>query len=238
MTDVRLPVRLASYNIHRCAGSDGRSDPGRIAAVLSELDADIIALQEVETGPGAGLDLLQHLSGELGMRALAGPTLLRGDARYGNALLARPALRAVARLNLAVDGYEPRGALLAEFGPPGGPVRLCVTHLGLRCRERLIQCRRICQRLQQDPPCSAHVLFGDLNLWLPGEPAAQVLRRHFGPAAAGPRSYPARWPLLRLDRVLARAPARVAACWAHRSTLARRASDHLPVVATLEWDAA
>ena len=43
-------LRIVTYNIHKCRGMDARVRPERISAVLAELDADIIALQEVVRG--------------------------------------------------------------------------------------------------------------------------------------------------------------------------------------------
>src|SRR4051812_26782166 len=39
---------IASYNIHKCVGTDGRFDPERISRVVAEIDADVIALQEAD----------------------------------------------------------------------------------------------------------------------------------------------------------------------------------------------
>src|SRR5947207_684989 len=82
-------VVVASYNIHRCIGLDGRRDPVRIARVIQSLDADIVALQEVESWrvEGAGgemqIDFLAHLAG---VQAIQGPTVQRPTGHYGNAL--------------------------------------------------------------------------------------------------------------------------------------------------------
>ena len=43
-----MPLTLVTYNIHACVGTDGRFEPARIAGVLRELDADVVALQEVD----------------------------------------------------------------------------------------------------------------------------------------------------------------------------------------------
>src|SRR5258706_9045049 len=85
----RMPaVRLASYNVHRAIGRDGRTDPARILGVLKEIDADVYALQEVEAHAGGG-DMLEWLGKEIGAEAIAGTTLLRHDGHYGNGLSAR-----------------------------------------------------------------------------------------------------------------------------------------------------
>src|SRR5947199_2462595 len=80
---------VASYNIHRCVGLDGRNDPERIARVIEEIEPDVIGLQEVESRFGTSLDIhqLNYLAEETGMQAVAGSTVLRANSHYGNALL-------------------------------------------------------------------------------------------------------------------------------------------------------
>src|SRR6185503_13669853 len=94
-------LRVASYNIHECVGSDGRRDPGRIAAVLREIDADIIGLQEVYARPGATSESMQmqFLASTLGHHAVAGTTLLRAGGEYGNAILTRRPVLDVRRVD-------------------------------------------------------------------------------------------------------------------------------------------
>lgn len=69
-------IVVATYNIHRCYGNDGHFSPEGIRAVLAEPDADIVALQEVETHADGGLDLLDFLAGSE-YQPIAGPTMLR-----------------------------------------------------------------------------------------------------------------------------------------------------------------
>ena len=78
-------MRLATYNIHACIGADGRYDPDRVVRVLLELNADVVALQEVEQHAVGDMDLLQFLAAKTGYQAVAGPTLLRDTRDYGNA---------------------------------------------------------------------------------------------------------------------------------------------------------
>jgi Metal-dependent hydrolase len=80
-----MRMTFATYNIHRCTGWDGRYDPERIIGVLRELDADVIALQEVNSHAHEGLELLNWFAQETKLRAIAGPTLLRHTEHYGNA---------------------------------------------------------------------------------------------------------------------------------------------------------
>ena len=53
-----MPLKFAMYNTHLCNGNDKAADPGRIAAVLREIDADAVALQEVASTPEASSSFL------------------------------------------------------------------------------------------------------------------------------------------------------------------------------------
>lgn len=92
-------MTVVSYNIHRAVGTDRRYRPDRIAAVLAELDADIVALQEVESG-SSNDHTLEYLAGHTGMHVVSGFTRVRGSADYGNALLTRFAPEAVNQIDL------------------------------------------------------------------------------------------------------------------------------------------
>src|ERR1051325_6271537 len=95
-------IRIASYNTHGGVGRDGHFVPKRIAGVLNEIDADVIALQEVENR-ATGFDMLDYLAKETGFQAIAGPTLLRNGADYGNGLLTRFKILSKRRLDLCVE---------------------------------------------------------------------------------------------------------------------------------------
>jgi len=223
---------VVTWNIHRCIGSDGRHDPGRVLRVLAELDADVLALQEVSARRGGrgDIDQFRLLARSTGMRALEGATFRRRRAHYGNVLLTRLPARRVDRLDLTRPGREPRGAIDAVLEGPAGPLRVVATHLGLRRRERRAQARYLAGRLEAAPEPLV-LLLGDLNS--PLGRSVGALRRAVG-RLRGPRSFPARRPLLRLDRVAARPDGALRCVAAHTSPTARIASDHLPVRALLD----
>src|ERR1044071_995749 len=85
-----MPARalIASYNVHGGVGLDFRFAPRRIARVVLELRADIVALQEL-TAHSAAVDMLEELRLDTGYHAIAGPTLTSADAKFGNGLLTR-----------------------------------------------------------------------------------------------------------------------------------------------------
>lgn len=230
-----MRLRLATWNVHAGVGRGGRRDLGRTAAVLRELGADVIGLQEVGTGTEEGHHEPQwpYLARAAGMRGIPGPTLVRGGGPFGNALLTRFPVVEVRSVDLRVPGREPRAALIAALRMVDRTWLVVVTHLGLRVRERAEQALRLVRALPEvDTPT---VVLADVNAFVPFSPALRRLRRRFGRPLSAP-SFPAQLPLLPLDRIWIRpreGPVRV---WVHASSLARRASDHLPVCAELAVD--
>jgi endonuclease/exonuclease/phosphatase family metal-dependent hydrolase len=230
-------LTAATYNIHACVGTDRRYDPPRIARVLDELDCDVLGLQEVDDRkpPHDGLTQVAFLEARTGYTTIDGPAIHEQRGCYGNALLTRLPVRSVRRIDLSHSGREPRGAIDADLDGPHGPVRVLVTHLGLRPRERGEQIRRLVDALDaRSDPGRPTLLLGDLNEWLPTGPRIRHLKTRFDHGAHA-RSWPSRWPLLPLDRIYAHPTPRRWTAGVHASALARRASDHLPFRMAAAW---
>lgn len=228
---------VASYNIHQCVGMDRRRDAGRIASVIRDLDCYAIGLQEVDSraGPHADSMQLEYLARATGMEALAGPTILRHDGDYGNALLTRRPVLAVRRHDLSFAGSEPRGALDVDLEVDGHRVRVIVTHLGLRPAERRYQVKLLLRLLHPVEPGQVVVALGDINEWLPiGRP----LRWLHGLLGSPPsqRTFPTWFPLLALDRVWVRPRTSLIDVRTHAGPLARVASDHYPLKAVISLE--
>jgi len=230
-----MRIVVSTYNVHRCVGRDGRYDPARIRAVINELDADVVALQELEWNPEAALHVLDTLARGTGYTSVAGPTLFRADGHYGNALLTRLAVRRIDRLDLSVPGREARGALDVELLAEQSTVRVMATHLGLLAGERRAQMQRLLDALSVTR--APTVLMGDLNEWFLWGRPLRWLRAHFGRAPA-PATFPASWPVLALDRIWVEPARMLREVRTHRSPLARLASDHLPLLGVLAWNGA
>jgi endonuclease/exonuclease/phosphatase family metal-dependent hydrolase len=237
----RPSVRVVTYNIHACVGVDRRYEPARIAAVLREIDADIVCLQEVDVRRGTRLhgDQAAYLAEATGLQVIlgAGPRNHRG--RFANAILTRFPVTAARAIDLAVSDYEPRAALDAELMIGDRVLRVLATHFGLHAGERRLQANRLIAALDE-PFTPGHraaravLLVGDLNEWRGRSGGIRDLDRCLGPSAT-PRTFPSWMPVLPLDRIYADGPAVLRDVHVYRSPLARLASDHLPLVGSLWW---
>jgi endonuclease/exonuclease/phosphatase family metal-dependent hydrolase len=236
-------VRVLSWNIHSMAGADGRRDPERIARVVEEIAPDIAGLQEVGMPdlPSAAPDPAALLGSLTGMRSAFGPTMehWRGFA-YGNAVLARHPIQAIRNYDLSVRGREPRGCVRADVEVGGPVVHFFAAHLGLNWRERRRQAAQLLSADILRDTALAHplVLVGDFNSLSNRSAVPRWLRRQLVDCALVARNeaptFPASFPLFRLDHCYVDSAFRVASVEVHRSQLARHASDHLPLVVELE----
>jgi endonuclease/exonuclease/phosphatase family metal-dependent hydrolase len=222
-------LRIATYNVHRTVGRDGRRAPHRIAAVLGEINADVTALQEVTYDSIGQQNELDHMAQAAGAGAIAGPTLVEGAGRYGNAVLTRIAPDAVERLDISVPDREPRGALALRLKINGRTVKVVASHLGLRPGERRFQVQRLLTVLDK-PAASLTIVLGDFNEWFSWARSLRRLTRRLG-ASPAPATFPSHRPVLSLDRIWVHPPERLVRISPHRSVLSRIASDHLPLVA-------
>ncbi len=248
-----LEIVVATYNIHRAVGGDRRQQPLRIAETIAALDADLIALQEVETPTDAAARRLLRRLHELGYAAVLGHTMLLGPHHYGNLLLSRLPVLRQQRLDISQPGREPRGlidvtvglatsadaglagdAAAAESAVPsdaGAAVLRCLaSHLGLSASERQRQVAAILSRLGElaTLPPTPLVLMGDFNEWWPRSGRLASIERHLS-AAPALASFPSRWPLLALDRLWYGSGLELIEAEVVRTKATRAASDHLPL---------
>ena len=220
---------VVSYNIHQCVGLDGRRDVARVARVLGGLNAQLIGLQEVGTDINAGRKSgqMEYLARATGLQAIAGPTIEQQAGPFGNVLLTSWRVLDSRLLDLSVPGCEPRGAIDADLMIESRPVRVIVTHLGLRAAERRYQVRRILEALSKGQTRFVIVL-GDINEWILRSRPLRWLYARFGTPPA-PRTFPSWLPLFALDRIWVLPRPILLGVQAYTTPLTRMASDHLPV---------
>jgi endonuclease/exonuclease/phosphatase family metal-dependent hydrolase len=233
----QLRVTVASYNIHIGIGRDGQFAPSRIASVLQELHAEVIALQEVQLGPRT-FNMFEYLRGATGLHGIARPALVHPvHGEYGNALLTRHRIKSADAIDLSVEGHEPRSAIDVMLDCDGAPLRVVATHLGLNPAERRVQVRRLLDAIDATAAGAPTLLAGDVNEWFLWGRPLRWLHAHFA-ATPAPRTFPAGRPIFSLDRMWVAPRSYLQSVRAHASRLARIASDHLPIVAELSSEPA
>ena len=234
-SEPKSEITVATYNVHRWSGISGRAkpDPARAAYVISELDADVIALQEV-IRPRDQEDPLEALSDALGLHLAFAITRIHRHGNLGNAILSRFPLGSVSVLDISHSRIERRGALAARFAGDTHDLAVVATHLSLVDRTR----RRQVESLLQHPQLNAgpSILLGDMNAWRKCKATRELeseLNLHHN--LNWPSTFPAAAPVFALDRVYARR-SRIVEMRAHDTPASRRASDHLPLIANIALD--
>ncbi len=228
-------LRLATYNIHKGRGMDGRTRLDRIAAVLESLDADVVALQEVvgsgpeEDGQAAALAELLGMSW-----TMDSVRLLRGKS-YGNAVLSRLPIAHTHMCNLSCDKREPRGCMRVDVDVAGQALHVYNVHLGTAVFERRRQAPMLAEFVTDRQAAGPKVLLGDFNEWVKGLTSKTLgemlegvdlthhLRRR--------RTYPGMLPMFHLDHIYVDGGLKVEKVTLPRNRLTLVASDHLPLVA-------
>jgi len=226
------PLKLATWNIHSGIGGDRNFDMGRIAAVLAEIDADIVGLQEVgwHRRTHHRIDQFAWLREHTGYTVVEGLVRDPLRAQFGNALLTRLPVRETRWVDLKVRGHVPRAALVSTV-EAARPLQVCVLHLGLTVWERERQTRRLMEALNgtAGPAASPSVLLGDFNMLRRRTSASEILAGRF-PTCVRMPTYPARKPRLNLDRIYLSPEWAVTESRVIGHGPALHASDHLPLV--------
>jgi endonuclease/exonuclease/phosphatase family metal-dependent hydrolase len=225
-------IKLVTYNVHRFVGRDNKKEPGRIGEVLREIAPDIVALQEVEyfTSPTE----LKPLLPEPNFHLLAGPTIIVGDEHYGNVLLSRFPIIEERKIDLSYPGREERSGIDVDLDCNGRIIRVIATHLGLAPHERREQAESLLRGIKnyKTDEDAVTLLMGDMNEWFLWGRPLRFIHHYFG-RCCDLATYPAGLPLFSLDRIWCHPPHLVTSRKVHKSKLARRASDHLPLTAML-----
>ena len=233
--------RIATYNIHKARGLDGRVRIERIAGVLREIHADIVTLQEVVSYEGGTIQEHQarYLADHLGYFHAIGETRKHRGGVYGNVTLSRWDFQLVRQTDLSVTGREQRGALRTDISVGPNLLHVFNVHLGTAIWERRLQAPRLVDPnlLKAVDLSGPRVILGDFNEWTRGL-VTQTLRTEFHRTdlhehVTRTQSYPAVLPLLRLDHIYFDHHLQVERARFHRSRLSLIASDHLPLVADL-----
>ena len=230
-------LRVATYNVHGHKGTDGRIAPERPLAVLRNLHADCIALQEFVNAPHAtGEPLIEHWARALGMHGAYAAAFDRGGETFGNAVLSRWPIVERREHDVSLPGYRRRVVLEVVVRTERGTLQIMSIHLGVSPRERARGAERmfgLCRATRAD----THLLLGDFNEWSRFSAVSRRLKAHFD-AARQHATFPSRAPVVGPDRIFVHPRGRRIEAHVDTSPAARLASDHLPLVATIDLDAA
>jgi endonuclease/exonuclease/phosphatase family metal-dependent hydrolase len=243
-SDARL--RVMTYNAHSCIGMDGRCQPLRIAQVIADCGADVIALQEMDDNRERSRfqNQTEVIASRLGMYYRFFPVLSFSSERYGLSILSRFPI-SVVREAVFSDivpraQFEARGAMWVTIETSAGPVNVVNTHLGLNAKERQQQIDQLLSApwLANADPKTPLIVCGDLN----AGPKSEVMRRLqkqfycVQQMAQGHRpegTFASMLPLRRIDHILVSRHFAVNSVSVPKNYTTRIASDHLPVCAEL-----
>jgi endonuclease/exonuclease/phosphatase family metal-dependent hydrolase len=232
--------RIATYNTHKSRGMDGRIRPSRVAEVLRELDADVIALQEVASLSGGRREQnqAQYLADAVGFRFYLGETRKWRGATYGNIVLSRYPVKEVMVYDLTASRREPRGCIRCDLEvAPHKIVHVFNVHLGTGYLERRRQARLLMSKdvLLSPDLKYPRLVIGDFNEWTQGL-VSRVLQHEFESVDIKlhlnrKRTYPGVLPIMHLDHMYFDRELILQEFLLHRSRKALIASDHLPLMA-------
>ena len=229
-----MSLKVATYNIHKCIGLDRKRDPARILAVLNEIDADIITLQEADRRFGLRESCLPAAMIEAETPWLHVPFNIRpgGIGWHGNAILVRRGTDLKNAHPMDLPMLEPRGAVEAELIINGRHIRVIGVHLDLSGLWRRRQIKSMLAHIDAAPRHLPTIMMGDFNQWS-DRGALSEFAFHHHRILKTPKSFHTSRPVAQLDRIIVSHDIDVVDCGAHVSPLSQKASDHLPIWATL-----
>lgn len=236
--------RIATYNIHKCVGLDRKFSPERITDVLREVDADIIALQEVlcHSNSKKREHQAEFIAGELEMDFRLGENRQIKNGQYGNAVLSRYPLKTHENFDISVKKREPRGCLWTEISiNESKTLEFFNVHLGTSFFERRRQVHQLFAEhvLDNRKVIGKRIVVGDFNEWTSGL-TTQIFKSKFQTIdpklhLGTRRTFPGIIPLFHLDHIYFDSKFKLVNAFLHKSRTALIASDHLPIVAEFEY---
>jgi endonuclease/exonuclease/phosphatase family metal-dependent hydrolase len=225
-TRVTASIRIMTWNVHGVFQLNPNFDIEGVCSIIRHWSPDIAALQEVDSR-GRTDDPFARLADAIAGHSVDARSIVTKDGDYGQVLLSRwPFAAPPVITDVSYQEREPRRAIAARIQSDHGEVTVIATHLGLSIHERHAQARTLAGLVQP----TRTIVLGDFNDWFWVKSVRGVLAQ-ICPVRTRLRTFPSRWPLMRLDRIYASRDLTIRAAWTDRK--ARAYSDHLPVIADI-----
>jgi endonuclease/exonuclease/phosphatase family metal-dependent hydrolase len=244
-----MDLRVISYNIHGCINSQRKVNVENVSKIIGSINADFIALQEVDAEKPISKNRNQArtISEGLGFDYLYFPIERADRHTFGLAIISRYPIEnndfvwlpnLYPRLKM-----RKRGVLRARLRTPIGSVHLINTHLSIYKLERYLQLIAVTgwrglSDLNLHKPI---ILCGDLNT----NPSSLIYRRlsrfftdvqkASSPIRKPRPTFPANAPVFRIDHIFVTDHFKTVNAEVVKNELTVRASDHLPLVANLRY---
>lgn len=231
-------VRIATYNIHRCRGMDRRVVPARIVDVLRDINADVIALQEVLGASPLAAGQAEEIGASLGMGWVMNSVRTLRQHQFGNVILSRHPILHHSTYDLSWRTCEARNCQRADLDINGQILHVYNVHLGTAVLERRYQAGRLAAFVHDRRVTGPKIILGDFNEWMKGL-ATKTLSSLFESVDISQhlkrrRTYPGLFPVVHLDHIYYDGRVEVVNVEMPRTRKALMASDHLPLVANLK----
>lgn len=221
-------IRIMTWNVHGTFDLNPDFDIEAVCSIIQKWSPDVVALQEVDSR-GRADDVFGRLADAVGEHRIEARSIVTQDGDYGQILLSRWPFACDAKItDVSYQEREPRRAISAQIRAPLGTVTVVATHLGLSIHERFAQAQALAA-LVKTPRT---LVVGDFNDWFWVKSVRRTLASKC-PVRTRFRTFPSRFPVLRLDGIYATRSATILKAWTDRD--ARRCSDHLPVFADITF---
>lgn len=246
-----LPVkdilRIMTYNVHGCVGTDGRLSPRRVAKVIARYEPDVVALQELDVGRvrSGRHDQAMLIADILNMDHHFHASLEIAEEQFGDAILSSYPMRLIKKARLTRESrfasLEPRGALWVEIDFHGRFVQIVNTHLGLNGKERWLHAGELLgENWLKNPQCKEPVILcGDFNS-LPRSRVFNLFHKTLisvqkkTQRASHKATWFGRFPIACIDYIFVEPHIEVSHVEIGDSWLARLASDHRPLITDIK----
>lgn len=238
LTEPQKFLRFVTYNIHKCRGMDGLTQPVRIAKILKKLKPDVVALQEVVGGSPRGKGQEEEIAAYLNMAAVLAPARTFRGHLYGNAVLSRLPMENHLICDLTQEGREPRLCQRIDILIDGRPIHVYNVHLGTSISERKKQALKLASFIAEPVTGRPKVVLGDFNEWKKGVVTKLLSERFMSldltSCLRWRRTYPGIIPLLHLDHIYYEGAVSMVDVKVSRRLPILLASDHIPILVELK----